>query len=169
MTFVWQYFPEGGSRLLLLLALADFADDNGERIFPSVATLAAKVRLSERAVQYLLRKLEQLRWLEVVVEGGGRRRTRLYRIPVERLKRLHRLFEEGRSPESGKVKSSAKKDAKATAPDTSESSLTKGKGAKVTAPIDVDKGHEESQKRDVTHHLDKLKAALTNKPNNGGS
>jgi hypothetical protein len=46
-----------GARLVLL-ALAERAGDCGEDAYPSVETIAGKARLSKRAVQYALRKLE---------------------------------------------------------------------------------------------------------------
>lgn len=47
--------------------------------WPSVATLAAEVGLSERAVQYSLRKLTSTGALETV-SGGGRGKTNRYRL-----------------------------------------------------------------------------------------
>ncbi|WP_139319699.1 helix-turn-helix domain-containing protein [Stenotrophomonas sp. TD3] len=69
---VFERYPCGGGELLLALALADHAHDDGTHIFPSVAKLAVKSRQSERSVQYQLRKMERIGWLEVVCEGGGR-------------------------------------------------------------------------------------------------
>lgn len=57
--------------VLLLLVLANYANENDEA-WPSVATLAARARMSERAVQYALRKLVADGDL-VVIEEGGRR------------------------------------------------------------------------------------------------
>ena len=48
--------------MLLLLAIADCAHDDGNGAYPSVASLASKTRLSERDVQYRLREL---------LEGGA--------------------------------------------------------------------------------------------------
>jgi Helix-turn-helix domain len=46
-----------GARLVLL-ALADYAHDDGSKAFPSVETLARKSKLSERGTRDALRKLE---------------------------------------------------------------------------------------------------------------
>jgi hypothetical protein len=46
------------SHRLVLLALADRANDDGTGAWPSVATLAREARVSERSVQYALRRLE---------------------------------------------------------------------------------------------------------------
>jgi hypothetical protein len=45
------------SQLLLLLALADFADDNG-KCWPKIETLAHKIRMSERQTIRLLQVLD---------------------------------------------------------------------------------------------------------------
>lgn len=85
---VFERYPQGGGEMLLALALADHAHDDGTSIFPSVARLAAKTRQSPRAVQYQLRSMEKSGWL-ILVSGakGGRKpgsdsrgRTREYRI-----------------------------------------------------------------------------------------
>ena len=57
MTAIWDKPPVGGSALLVLLALADNANDEGV-CWPSIATLARKCVLSERQVQRMLRSLE---------------------------------------------------------------------------------------------------------------
>jgi len=57
MNAVWEHANAKGSNLLVLLALADYAHDDGTLAYPSIKTLCDKTRLSERAVQYCLRKL----------------------------------------------------------------------------------------------------------------
>jgi hypothetical protein len=47
------------SELLVLLCLADHANDDGTGCWPSVRTLARRSRSSERTVQYTLRSLEE--------------------------------------------------------------------------------------------------------------
>ena len=51
---VWERSKQHGGYLLVLLALADFADDQG-CAWPSVATLSRKARLSERQTRRALR------------------------------------------------------------------------------------------------------------------
>ena len=58
MTQVWDSGQYNGSKLLLLLALADFAHDDGGNVYPSVDTLAQKTRCDRRTVQRNLRQLE---------------------------------------------------------------------------------------------------------------
>ncbi len=86
MAMVWAWLNYGGSELLLALALADFADDDGGSIFPSVATLAKKTRQSERTVQRQLSKFRRAGWLILEAPGrvrGGRGCAAEYRISPE--------------------------------------------------------------------------------------
>lgn len=91
---VFERYPAGGGEMLLALALADHAHDDGTHIFPSIARLADKTRQSERSVQYQLRRMEASGWLMLVNAGiGGRRsgfgeggRTRQYRINPDWIK-----------------------------------------------------------------------------------
>lgn len=69
MTDVWDNGPEDRSELLVLLALADFADDHG-RCWPSVETIGRKARMGERGVQKVLRRLEDAGWITTQVNGG---------------------------------------------------------------------------------------------------
>lgn len=58
MSKVWDESKQKGSNLLVLLALADFADDFGY-CWPSIATIAAKARLSERQTIRIIQSLEE--------------------------------------------------------------------------------------------------------------
>lgn len=87
MSAVFERYSEGGGQMLLALALADHASDDGSRVYPSVSALAQKTRQSERTVQYQLRRMEDSGWLILVGSGnGGRSMTREYRISPEWLK-----------------------------------------------------------------------------------
>lgn len=57
----------------LALALANFADDAGGNVYPSVARLAYITGDTTRNVRRLLRRLENRELLEVIRSGGGRR------------------------------------------------------------------------------------------------
>jgi hypothetical protein len=77
---VWEHSRQTGSALLVLLALADYADADG-LCWPSMATLAAKARLSERMVARHVERLMEAG--EVDLErGGGRGRSNRYRITL---------------------------------------------------------------------------------------
>jgi len=87
MDKVWDRYPEGGGELNLALKLADYADDDGTHIFPSIETMAAKTRQSERAVQYQIKRMLKRGWLILVAnQGGGRGRAREYRINPDWIK-----------------------------------------------------------------------------------
>jgi hypothetical protein len=81
MNWVWEHSTAKGSELLLLLAIADTADDRGRNAFPSISTLAGKTRMSRRTVQRLVVKLETDGHLVLRREGG--RRSNSYEIVVE--------------------------------------------------------------------------------------
>jgi hypothetical protein len=83
---VWAAFPGSGSDLIAMLALADWSDDAG-RCWPSVATIATKMRLQPRQAQRVLNGLIQRGFLEVTgnPNGGAPGSTRRYRVVLESL------------------------------------------------------------------------------------
>lgn len=86
MSLVWKSYAGGGGDLLVMLALADRADDEGGSLFPSVPTIAKKTRLSERQVQRILRNLEDEGWVSVVGNHkGGAGMSRRYQMNVQKL------------------------------------------------------------------------------------
>jgi hypothetical protein len=78
MSRVWAHSRQKGGELLIMLALADFANDEGE-CWPSIPVLAQKARLTERQVQKLIPKLQEAGELLVERSNGGRnRRNRFF-------------------------------------------------------------------------------------------
>jgi len=63
---------------LVLLALADHADDTG-RCYPSIARLCRRTGLSERAAQTNIKKMVDAGYIRIVT-GGGKGNTNLYFI-----------------------------------------------------------------------------------------
>lgn len=59
LTWVLQHSEATHGRRLVLIALADKAHDDGSRSFPSVETIMLQARMSRRAVQEALRRLER--------------------------------------------------------------------------------------------------------------
>ena len=57
MSRVWAHSQQKGGELLVMLALADFANDAGEA-WPSIPVLSEKARLSARQTQRVLNTLE---------------------------------------------------------------------------------------------------------------
>jgi hypothetical protein len=86
MSKVWEFFPRGGSELLTILALADWADDDGF-CFPAVASVAKKTRVTRSAAQRSLHRLLNSGFVEVVgnANGGPPGNTRKYRVKLESL------------------------------------------------------------------------------------
>lgn len=79
---VWNFSrAKVSSTLLVLLAIADFADDEGNA-YPAVNTLANKVRISPRSVQRAIQELVALGELQVLPQAGMRG-CNLYRVTVE--------------------------------------------------------------------------------------
>jgi hypothetical protein len=79
-TRVWDDCNQSGDRLLVMLALADYCNDNG-RCWPSQTSLAARTRCSERGVQKMIDALIKAGEVELIRAGGGRGRSAEYRLP----------------------------------------------------------------------------------------
>jgi Helix-turn-helix domain len=69
MTRVWKHSQAYGGDILILLAIANYADENG-RAYPSIPTLAQRGRMSERNAQYCIQHLEALGELKVERNAG---------------------------------------------------------------------------------------------------
>lgn len=69
MSSVWKLSQHEASDLLVLLAVADYANDEGEA-WPSVEALMRKARLSERAVRYSIRRLVASGEMTVAEDSG---------------------------------------------------------------------------------------------------
>lgn len=66
VSWVWDHAPVKDTALIVLLALADYADNEGRHAFPSQATLAQRARCTDRQVR---RALVTLREQGLIVEG----------------------------------------------------------------------------------------------------
>lgn len=80
LTRVWQQSQAKGGDLLVLLAIADFANDTGDA-YPSIRTLAIKSRLAERNVQRAIRRLQRSGELSIN-PGEGPHGTHLYQVTI---------------------------------------------------------------------------------------
>ncbi len=87
MSAIWEYAPYEGGTLLVLLALADYCNDESGECWPNVASIAAKARLGVRQVNNILAQLKQ-EGVIISRRGGGRGVSSRYRVDVERLKSL---------------------------------------------------------------------------------
>jgi hypothetical protein len=115
MNRVWETSQHKGGALNLMLAIADFADDDGNA-FPGVPRLAKKIRMTERNTQLLLRKLEESGEL-MIKEGAGPRGTNRYRIILDQL---------GKKP----IKKATAPDEKNSPPKSLRGEKTSGEGVK---------------------------------------
>lgn len=89
MSWVWeQDLPT--TKKMLLLAIADHSDDDGNNAWPSKARLAKKVGVLPSYVRRLLRELEDDGWITTARQRGGTletpsdRRPNLYQINLTR-------------------------------------------------------------------------------------
>jgi DNA-binding MarR family transcriptional regulator len=76
---VWKLSKHKGSELLVLLAIADNAKDDGRDAWPGISELSRKTRLTERNIQLILRKLELSGEL-TVEKNAGPHRANLYHL-----------------------------------------------------------------------------------------
>lgn len=79
MQAVWQHAKQSGGALVLLLAIADNAHDDGDSAYPSIGTLAKKARMTERNVNILLKQLVLAGEISIR-HGEGPRGTNVYRV-----------------------------------------------------------------------------------------
>lgn len=79
MTWVWEQSKAEGLDRLVLLAIADNANDQGGNAYPSVQTLRLKAKISERTVQRAVRRLVELGELRVRA-GAGQNGVNVYTV-----------------------------------------------------------------------------------------
>ena len=79
--------PLKPTQKLIMLALADHANDMGGRVFPSMERVAHKVCLSKRQVQRIMNDLRKDGYIEMV-HKASRHRPREYRIDLVKLKAI---------------------------------------------------------------------------------
>ena len=93
MTMVWEKFPASGSELLAMLALTDWAADDGGSVYPSMAAVAAKIRLSEKQARRIVQGFVADGYLILVgnEHGGAPGATKQFRINVGKLAGLPSL------------------------------------------------------------------------------
>jgi SOS-response transcriptional repressor LexA len=80
MSLVWE-FDLPTSEKMVLLVIADHADDGGMNAWPSIATIARKASVSPRQAQRLVKALADSGFLFVEGQAGGTREMRDDRRP----------------------------------------------------------------------------------------
>lgn len=83
MSQVWEHAPCRENALIVLLALADWANDDGVS-WPSIQKLADKTRIDRRSAQRIIRRLKS-DGIITIEEGGGRAKQHRYRIETAAL------------------------------------------------------------------------------------
>lgn len=78
MSQVWDLQTESLTQKLLLLALADNANDAGV-CWPSVPTICRKCQCSERTVQSHIKRMEELNWVSIQERKGH---SSVYRLSI---------------------------------------------------------------------------------------
>ena len=86
MTMVFDAQLKSNQKLVML-ALADHANDMGDRVFPSIERVAHKVCLSKRQVQRIMNDLRK-EGLIHMTHKASRHRPREYRIDLVKLKEI---------------------------------------------------------------------------------
>lgn len=76
---VWRSSPQEGDRLLLMLALADYANDDGV-CWPSQNSLSKRCRCSERGVVRMIDALIEEGEIILRRAGGGRGNSAVYQL-----------------------------------------------------------------------------------------
>lgn len=81
MAQVWELDDPDleGSKLLVLLALADYANDE-DTCWPAMPRLAQRARVSERQAQRIVQWLEERGHIECLARGNGKGHSSKYRI-----------------------------------------------------------------------------------------
>jgi DnaD/phage-associated family protein len=79
MSIVWDSSSHSGNALLVLLAIADHANDEGI-CWPSISTIAKKARISERQTKRIIQDLADSGEIEIVKRGDGRGHSTIYKL-----------------------------------------------------------------------------------------
>ena len=107
----FKNYRGGGTELLTMLALADWCDDEGGRLFPSIKAVAKKIRLSESQARRSIHKLIELGYLSVLKnhDGGRNSETRHYQINLIRLSVPRGVSQDLANSAIAKIRESSKK------------------------------------------------------------
>jgi hypothetical protein len=87
MSLVWDNFDRKGTELVVMLALSDWCNDQGGSLYPSIAGVAKKARISESQARRVIHKFIDDGFLSVIANhnGGDNNQTRHYKINIEML------------------------------------------------------------------------------------
>jgi len=71
MSLVFDHFPDGGSAMSTMLALADWANDAGGNCYPSIDKIATKTRVTNSQAKRNVHRLIEQGYIEVVGNATG--------------------------------------------------------------------------------------------------
>lgn len=113
-TLAWKNYSGGSAELFVLIALADWCDDEGGRLYPSIKAVAKKCRLSESQARRSIRKLMDQGYLSVIKnhDGGRNSETRHYQINLIRLSVPRGVSEELANSAIAKIRESSRSKSK---------------------------------------------------------
>jgi hypothetical protein len=87
MSLVWDNFKRGGSEKLAMLALADWCNDEGGSLHPSISGVAKKINVSESQARRIIHSFIDDGYLSVVANHGGGNpgQPRHYKLNIDML------------------------------------------------------------------------------------
>ena len=99
MTMVWDAYPASGSELLAMLAMADWCNDAGGSLYPSMGAVADKIRVSEKQARRIVQCIVERGYMRVIgnEHGGKPGSTKHFQIEVGKLRDLVLLKESART------------------------------------------------------------------------
>lgn len=88
MSAVWECQELSGSEKLAMLAMADWCNDHGESLHPSMRGIAKKINASECQARRLIHSLISKGFLACIgnEQGGNPGQSRQYKVFIQRLK-----------------------------------------------------------------------------------
>lgn len=90
IALVLDHYPVGGTEKLVVLALADWCNDDGESLHPSIERIAKRACVNVRSTQRVLSGLISDGLVEVIGNaiGGAPGATRDYRLRLDRIEEM---------------------------------------------------------------------------------
>lgn len=87
MSLVWDNFTEGGTPKLVMLAMADWCNDAGGSLHPSMPAIAKKACVSESQARRTVHGLIEQGFLSVVgnINGGNPGQSRHYQVNISKI------------------------------------------------------------------------------------
>lgn len=85
LQLVFDGFPESGTSKLVMIKIADHADDFGACSWPSMKTISMFTNTSVRTVQRMINHLQENDWIEVSQRNTGRSMVNNYHLNMGKL------------------------------------------------------------------------------------